>query len=216
MYLRTYAQCRTGCLMPIAAAFVVSAVGSHKGLKQVRRIVEDCMNNVHPVYNIKILMIKRELSRDDELKSENWDRFTPFPPLPPQSKVDKQLESGEYFLSERGKSKRSVHEKKEAAAQKSARKRQERAKDYIPPPAEKYALRNQDDLFQPPVVLSTDDSFVLHSQLFPTLESQASEEGVRSTRYGGYEEQHSKESEGEGEKFILVQRRKRLPFEQPM
>eukprot|EP00189_Rhodosorus_marinus_P002506 CAMPEP_0113958844 /NCGR_PEP_ID=MMETSP0011_2-20120614/3730_1 /TAXON_ID=101924 /ORGANISM="Rhodosorus marinus" /LENGTH=399 /DNA_ID=CAMNT_0000969921 /DNA_START=131 /DNA_END=1331 /DNA_ORIENTATION=- /assembly_acc=CAM_ASM_000156 len=137
----------------------VSAVGSHKGLKQVRRIVEDCMNNVHPVYNIKILMIKRELSRDDELKSENWDRFlpkfkkknqkqkktarkekkpyTPFPPLPPQSKVDKQLESGEYFLSERGKSKRSVHEKKEAAAQKSARKRQERAKDYIPPPAEK-------------------------------------------------------------------------------
>jgi len=151
----------------------VSAVGTHKGLKQVRKIVEDCMNNVHPVYNIKILMIKRELSRDDQLKSENWDRFlpkfkrknqkqkktarkekkpyTPFPPLPPESKVDRQLESGEYFLSERGKSKRSVQEKKESAAEKSARKRQERTKDYIPAPAEKrlkkeYVPRDIEDL----------------------------------------------------------------------
>ena len=32
----------------------VSALGSFKGLRQVRKIVEDTMKNVHPVYNIKV------------------------------------------------------------------------------------------------------------------------------------------------------------------
>lgn len=76
------------------------------------------MKNVHPIYNIKALMIKRELAKDPKLKGEDWERFlpkyksktlskrkkpkvvkgkkeyTPFPPPQLESKVDKELASG--------------------------------------------------------------------------------------------------------------------------
>ncbi|KAI1424843.1 eukaryotic type KH-domain (KH-domain type I) [Xylaria sp. FL1777] len=101
----------------------VSAIGPYKGLKELRRIVEDTMHNFHPIYHIKTLMVKRELEKDPQLKHESWDRYlpnfkkrtlsqrriphnvvdkskkqyTPFPPAPEASKIDKQLESGQYF-----------------------------------------------------------------------------------------------------------------------
>lgn len=113
----------TNCYVMVQGG-TVAAVGPHRGLNEVRKIIEDTMNNVHPIYNIKRLMIKRELEKDPALKEENWERFmpqfkkqhakkpeakkkrfkpktyTPFPPAPPMSRVDKELETGEYFLKE--------------------------------------------------------------------------------------------------------------------
>lgn len=110
----------TGCYM-LVQGNTVSVLGPFKGLAQCRKIVEETMQNIHPIYNIKALMIKQELAKDPRLKNESWDRFlpkfkaknvskrkkpkvinkkkeyTPFPPEQPESKLDKQIESGEYF-----------------------------------------------------------------------------------------------------------------------
>ncbi|CAK9002260.1 unnamed protein product [Durusdinium trenchii] len=135
----------------------VSIMGSIKGIKQVRRIVEDCFHNIHPIYHIKELMIRRELEKDPELKNENWERFLPhfknrnvqrkklktkkakkktkdvFPPQPAPRKEDLQMESGEFFLNEKERQLRQRIAKREAQQAKSAEKRRERAKEYEPP-----------------------------------------------------------------------------------
>ncbi|KAI9168458.1 ribosomal RNA assembly protein krr1 [Blastocladiella emersonii ATCC 22665] len=138
----------------------VSVMGDHKGLKLVRRIVLDCMNNVHPIYHIKELMIKRELARDPTLKEQNWDRFLPkfrkhnvqtkkpkaskkkdgpkkeralFAPPQQPRKVDLQLESGEFFLKPAEKAARAAQAKADAEADKRKAKNDERAKDFVAP-----------------------------------------------------------------------------------
>lgn len=139
----------------------VSAIGSIKGLKHVRKIVIDCMNNIHPIYNIKIYMIKNELMKDERLKHEKWDRFlpqinktvrhkkdkhkdnnienndntsttttitskpkklkkeyTPFPPPQQPRKIDIQMETGEYFMSQDQKSQQKQADKDKKKAEK--------------------------------------------------------------------------------------------------
>lgn len=139
----------------------VSCMGTFKGLKQARRIIEDCMKNVHPVYNIKALMIKRELSKDDALKEQSWDRFlpkfkksnpkkskkrpreapkpyTPFPPLPTQSKVDMQLESGEYFMNDELRKRSRVDTNKKRSEETAAKRKEAREQAYTPPEEKEY------------------------------------------------------------------------------
>lgn len=137
----------------------VSVMGPYKGLKDVRRIVEDCMNNIHPIYHVKELMIKRELAKDPNLKDENWDRFlphfkkrtlskrrvphiitdkskkmyTPFPPPQEKSKIDLQIESGEYFLAKQAKERAKQQERFEKQKEKKEEREQERAQAFVPP-----------------------------------------------------------------------------------
>ncbi|KAF5735800.1 KRR1 small subunit processome component [Tripterygium wilfordii] len=150
----------TGCYI-LVQGNTVAAMGSFKGLKQVRKIVEDCMlNKLHPVYSIKILMMKKELEKDPALANESWDRFlpkfkkknvnqkkvkskekkpyTPFPPPQQPSKIDIQLETGEYFLNDKIKSAKEWQEKQGKRAEKEAERKRKREAAYIPPeePAE--------------------------------------------------------------------------------
>ncbi|KAH7017302.1 hypothetical protein EDB80DRAFT_704547 [Ilyonectria destructans] len=137
----------------------VSAMGPYKGLKEMRRVVEDCMANIHPIYHIKELMIKRELAKDPELANESWDRFlpnfkkkslsarrvplnvtdkskkvyTPFPPAPEKSKVDMQIESGEYFLGKEAKDRAAQNERKEKQKSRKEEKTKEREAEFVPP-----------------------------------------------------------------------------------
>ena len=76
----------TGCYMMVQGN-TVSVMGPHRGLKQVRKLVEDCFRNYHPVYHIKAMMIKRELERDPTLQQESWDRFPRWGPKPHGSTV---------------------------------------------------------------------------------------------------------------------------------
>lgn len=148
----------TGCYM-LVQGNTVSAMGPIKGLKQVRNIVMDCMKNIHPIYNIKVLMIKRELAQDPALANENWDRFlpkfkkknvqrkkpktirekkeyTPFPPAPTPRKVDKELESGEYFLTAEQKKAKEAEKKQAENAEKKADKQSKRASEFVAPKEE--------------------------------------------------------------------------------
>merc|ERR1712129_342709 len=55
----------------------VCVVGQVKGVRLVRRIVMECMHNVHPLYQLKRLMVEQELSANPQLSKESWDRFLP-------------------------------------------------------------------------------------------------------------------------------------------
>jgi ribosomal RNA assembly protein len=66
----------TSCYI-LAQGNTVACMGSYTGLKQARKVIVDCMNNIHPVYNINTLTIRSELAKDPALTGEDWTRFLP-------------------------------------------------------------------------------------------------------------------------------------------
>jgi ribosomal RNA assembly protein len=155
----------------------VSAMGPFKGLKQVRRIVEDCIKNKHPIYHIKQLMIKRELAKDPALAEENWSRFlpnfkkknvqrhrpkkvrekkdyTPFPPPQRPSKIDLMIESGEYFLSQEQKMANARAAKYAEQEKKLEEKRKQRESAFVAP--EKHLINRK-------VTMSEDEEKTMES-----------------------------------------------------
>lgn len=130
----------TECYILVQGA-TVCVMGNFKQLKIVRRIVLDCMANLHPIYHIKELMIKKELSKKPELAGESWDRFlpqftkrnpkrvkkpkkeekeyNPFPPEQKPRKVDLELESGEYFMKGKDKDAKNKNKKKDGDSSKN-------------------------------------------------------------------------------------------------
>lgn len=177
----------TGCYV-LVQGNTVSCMGGYKGLKEVRRIVIDCMKNIHPIYHIKELMIKRELAKDPKLVNENWERFlpkfkkknvkskkstsndemssnkeassganatplssrplesgestrekpkkkvyTPFPPPQQPSKIDLQIDSGEYFLKPRERKVKELKEREDRQEAHKIQKDKEREKLFVAP-----------------------------------------------------------------------------------
>lgn len=163
----------TGCYVLVQGNTVSIMGNSWKGLKQARRVVLDCMKNIHPVYHLKRLMIQKELEKDPKLKDQDWSRFlpnfpkkknvprkktaikekksyTPFPPAQQPSKVDLQLESGEYFINNSTNPKKrkiaaQMEEEKRTSRQqeKSKEKRQARLEMEHTPPQKTEAKKKE-------------------------------------------------------------------------
>uniref|UniRef100_A0A1I8HP30 KRR-R motif-containing protein 1 n=2 Tax=Macrostomum lignano TaxID=282301 RepID=A0A1I8HP30_9PLAT len=136
----------------------VCAVGPWTGLRQVRQLVLDTMQNIHPVYSIKTLMIKQKLREDPRMAGLSWDRFlpkfkpktlskrrkphkirekkayTPFPPAPVESKVDSELREGTYFLKADQKLRLKQAERRQKQAAKTKERQRQRASVFEPPP----------------------------------------------------------------------------------
>lgn len=97
--------------------------------------------------------------KDPELKNENWERFlphfkkrtlskrkkplkitdkskkpyTPFPPPQEKSKIDLQIESGEYFLGRQAKERAVKERREEQQREKQVEKVTARQKEFVPP-----------------------------------------------------------------------------------
>ena len=97
--------------------------------------------------------------KDPELKNENWERFlphfkkrtlskrkkplkitdkskkpyTPFPPPQEKSKVDLQIESGEYFWGRQAMERAAKERREEKQREKQAEKEKTKQKEFVPP-----------------------------------------------------------------------------------
>merc|ERR1712039_942806 len=98
----------------------VSVIGAVKNIEAACRVIIECFKNIHPIYHLKSLIAKRKLMSKTTFLHDNLEQFLPkfnkntkrahLPnlrtknsctrpkPKSQQSKIDIQLESGEYFM----------------------------------------------------------------------------------------------------------------------
>mmetsp|Transcript_36002 Transcript_36002/g.85220 ORF Transcript_36002/g.85220 Transcript_36002/m.85220 type:complete len:275 (-) Transcript_36002:415-1239(-) len=55
----------------------VACMGSNKGIKEIRKIIIDCMKSVHPIFHIKNLIVKEKLFKDPLMRKKSWDEYLP-------------------------------------------------------------------------------------------------------------------------------------------
>ena len=118
----------------------VAVMGPYKQLDVVRSVVLDCMHNIHPIYRIKELMLRRELAKDPNLAQENWERYlpqftkrhaprkkvvikekkeyTPFPPEQLPRKEDIAMATGAFWLKKDNDDNKKKHNNNNATAAK--------------------------------------------------------------------------------------------------
>uniref|UniRef100_A0A8C5K1M2 KRR1 small subunit processome component n=1 Tax=Jaculus jaculus TaxID=51337 RepID=A0A8C5K1M2_JACJA len=95
----------------------VSAIGPFNGLKEVRKVFKH--KNVN----------KRKEPKKKTVKKE----YTSFPPPQPESQIDKELASGEYFLKANQKKRQKMEAIKAKQAEALSKRQEERNKAFIPP-----------------------------------------------------------------------------------
>jgi ribosomal RNA assembly protein len=129
----------------------VSIIGDYRGVAEVKDIVLKCMNNIHPVYEIKRLIEKRKLGQDETKKNEDWERFLPkvrktskrakkiikhrrggMPDEIPKRKEDIEMETGEYFINAENKVKEKSDARKRCREERERRRRTEEDKYTVP------------------------------------------------------------------------------------
>merc|ERR1712113_1189079 len=96
----------------------VSVIGAVKNIGAACRVIIECFKNIHPIYHLKSLIFRRKLMSQITFLHDNLEQFLPkfnkntkclhLPNLrvkisilrfkSKQSKLDIQLESGEYFI----------------------------------------------------------------------------------------------------------------------
>jgi len=108
----------------------VAVMGNYRNIKAVKKITEDCMRNIHPIYGLKKLLIQRELTASQALKVQSWSKYlpefrkshlprakrkklrreiklrkakvrTPFPPPQQPRREDIEMQTGEFWLKRR-------------------------------------------------------------------------------------------------------------------
>ncbi|KAF2353849.1 K domain type 1 [Trinorchestia longiramus] len=145
----------TDCSVTVQGG-TVAIIGPYKGVLKVMSVVKDCMSNVHPLHLLNTLHLQKAFSEDPTLKDEDWSQLLPvykaktarkkkktkkekkpYNPLPPpqiESKMDKEMEEGSYFLTMIEKKKKQSQQDKEQQRAKSDKiQAEKRALPYVPP-----------------------------------------------------------------------------------